>query len=103
MAPCRSGVWLVFVWCVGLAEGQVQDSVYYNRDYHNQDSQGNTYVYNDRRYGRPNYPGDGDYNRGYGENDDRYQVSTEFGLPPPTVKEAFRVHPFSEKFVTVVD
>jgi hypothetical protein len=46
----------------------------------------NTYVHNNRRYGRPNYPGDGDYNRGYGGNDDRYQVSAELVLHPSANK-----------------
>jgi hypothetical protein len=61
-------------------ECQTQDSRYYNRDY--QDRYDNTYVYNNRRYGRPNYPGDDNYNRGYGGIDDRYQVSAELGLQP---------------------
>jgi hypothetical protein len=83
MASSRTRLWLVFVWCVGSAEGQVQDSVYYSRDHQDQDSYGNTYVYNNRRYGRPSYPGEGDYNRGYGENDGRYyDVSKKRGNLP---------------------
>jgi len=72
------------MWCVGSAECQLQDSRYYNRDYRDQDPYDSTYVYNNRRYGRPNYPGDDDYNRGYDGDDGRYQyqVSAERGLKP---------------------
>lgn len=79
MASLRTRLWLVFVWYVGSVECQTQDYRYYNRDYQGQDRYDNTYVYNNRRYGRPNYPGDDGYNRGYG-GDDRYQVSAALEL-----------------------
>ena len=74
MASIRTKVWLFLVWYIGSVECQTQDSRYYNRDY--QDRYDNTYLYNNRRYGRPNYPGDDDYNRGYGGIDERHQVSS---------------------------
>lgn len=74
MASIRTKVWLLLVWYIGSVECQTQDPRYYNRDY--QDRYDNTYLYNNRRYGRPNNPGEDDYNRGYGGNDDRYQVSS---------------------------
>lgn len=86
MASIRTKVWLLLVWYIGSVECQTQDPRYYNRDY--QDRYDSTYLYNNRRYGRPNYPGEDDYNRGYGGNDDRYQVPT--GVPQPGVMARWR-------------
>jgi hypothetical protein len=82
MASSRTRLWVLFTLCIGSAKCQTQGSRYHNRDYQDRESYDNTYVYNNRRYGRPNYPGDDDYNRGYGENDGQYHYQVSENLGP---------------------